>query len=126
MVSIYTYLKGRIKSFGFAFKGIYTLVQTQPNAQIHLLAIIVIIGLSLAIGLESWEWCVILICMSIVLLAEAMNTAIEFLADQITTEYQPLIGKAKDVAAGGVLLSVIFCGIAWGIIFIPKILVFFH
>jgi diacylglycerol kinase (ATP) len=39
--------------------------------------------------------------------AEALNTALEFLADVASPEFHPLVGKAKDVAAGGVLISAI-------------------
>lgn len=115
------YLISRIKSFGYAFKGIATLFGTQPNAQIHLLAVVVISALGWFLGLSGLEWCAIIICMGIVLLAEGMNTALEFLTDLASPDFHPLAGKAKDVAAGAVLISVIFCGIVWGIIYLPKI-----
>ncbi len=121
MSSIGSYLIARIRSFGYAFKGIYTLFATQPNAQIHLLAIVVIGLLGWFLGLSSTEWSLITICIAMVLLAEGMNTAIEFIVDLVSPDIHPLAGKAKDVGAGAVLLSVIFCGIVWGIIYIPKI-----
>ena len=122
MAKITTYLMGRVRSFGYAFKGIYTLFSTQPNAQIHLLAVLVISLLGWFLGLSPLEWCAIIICMGIVLLAEGINTAIEFIVDLASPDFHPLAGKAKDVGAGAVLLSVIFCGIVWGIIYIPKIM----
>lgn len=122
MSAIRTYLIARIKSFGYAGKGILILFRTQANAQIHLLAIVLICALGGYLKLAALEWCVIAICITIVLLAEALNTALEFLVDLVSPEYNPLAGKVKDVAAGGVLLSVIGCGVAWGIIYIPKLL----
>jgi diacylglycerol kinase len=115
------YLQQRIRSFGFAFQGIATLIRSQPNARIHLLAIVLITGLGLYLGLSVPEWCLILICMAVVLLAEAINTALEFLTDLVSPEFHPLAKKVKDVAAGAVLLTVILCGIVWGLIFIPYI-----
>ncbi|MEZ4777379.1 MAG: diacylglycerol kinase family protein [Bacteroidia bacterium] len=122
MSAIANYLRSRIRSFGYAFKGIATLFRTQANAQIHLLAVLVISLLGWYLGLNATEWCLILICMALVLVAEGMNTALEFLTDLVSPDPHPLAGKAKDVAAGAVLISVIFCAVVWGIIFIPKIL----
>lgn len=122
MSVIFHYFISRIRSFGYAFKGIATLFRTQANAQIHLLAVLVISLLGWYLGLNATEWCIILICMALVLVAEGMNTALEFLTDLVSPDPHPLAGKAKDVAAGAVLISVIFCAVVWGIIFIPKIL----
>ncbi|MEL6132935.1 MAG: diacylglycerol kinase family protein [Bacteroidota bacterium] len=115
------FLKSRTKSFGYAFKGIGTLFATQVNARIHALAILVIGVLGAYLGLSNMEWAIIAICMGIVLTAEAINTSIEFIVDLVSPDYHELAGKAKDLAAGAVLLSVIFCGIAWALIFLPKI-----
>ena len=116
-----SYLIGRLKSFGYAFKGIWTLFSTQPNARIHLLATVIIIGLGIALGLSPMEWCFIIGCIALVLMAEAVNTAIEFVVDLVSPDYHELAEKAKDVAAAAVLLSVICCGVVWGIIYLPKI-----
>ena len=118
----YSFITGRIRSFGYAFKGIWILFATQKNAQVHLLALIIISLWGFYLGLDKMEWCAICICIALVLMAEAMNTAIEFLVDLVSPEYNPLAGKAKDVAAAAVLLCVIVCGIVWAIIFLPKIL----
>ncbi len=119
------YFRKRIQSFVYAFKGIRELFVSQPNAQIHLVAMGVILAIGWYIGISSMEWCLIIICMALVLVAEGLNTALEFLTDLASPDFHPLAGKAKDVAAGSVLLAVILCGIVWGIIFIPKITAFF-
>ena len=116
-----SYLRSRVRSFRFAFQGIFLLFTTQPNAQIHLVATGVIVGLGIGLRLASWEWCAIVGCIALVLMAEAMNTAIEYVVDLVSPEQHPLAGKAKDVAAGAVLLSVIICGVVWGIIYLPKL-----
>lgn len=116
-----SYLKKRIESFGYAFKGIATLFKTEAHAQVHLVALVVISLMGFWLGLSATEWCLILICMALVLCAEAINTALEALTDLVSPDHHPLAGKAKDVAAGAVLLSVIFCGVVWGIIFLPKL-----
>jgi diacylglycerol kinase len=101
---ITSYLSKRLKSFGYAFQGIRTLVTTQPHAQLHLLATIVVVTAGIRVGLRRWEWVAIMLCIGMVLMAEALNTALEFLADEVSLEQRERIGKAKDVAAGGVLI----------------------
>ena len=101
------YLSARIRSFGYAIKGIMTLLGTQPHAHLHLLATVVVTGAGVYLHLRRWEWVAILLCIGMVWMAEALNTAIEFLADEVTLERRDRIGKAKDVAAGGVLIVAI-------------------
>ncbi|TAE54936.1 MAG: diacylglycerol kinase family protein [Bacteroidetes bacterium] len=118
---MFSFLAGRIRSFGYAIRGIFTLFRTQKNAQVHLLAVVLVSLVAALLHVSATEWCLLLICMGQVLLAEGANTALEFLCDKVSPEYDPLIGKAKDVAAGAVLLSVIFCALVWAIIHVPKI-----
>lgn len=102
------FLTGRIKSFGYAFKGIATLIASQPNAQIHLVATLVVVGLGFWLDIQRGEWVALLLAMALVWLAEGMNTALEFLTDLASPDYHPLAGKAKDVAAGAVLIAALF------------------
>ena len=92
-------LSKRIRSFGYAFKGIAALF-TQPNACIHAVVMVIVIGCGVALRLAVWEWCAVCLCIGGVLMAEAFNTAIEALADKVSPGFDPLIGRAKDVAAG--------------------------
>ena len=114
-------LKKRLRSFSYAFKGIGALF-SQPNACIHASVTIIVIVCGSWFGLAVWEWCVVILCIGGVLMAEAMNTAIESLCDKVSPEYDPLIGRAKDVAAGAVLLFVMAAVIVGLIIFLPKFL----
>lgn len=114
-------LKKRIKSFSFAFKGIKTLVETQENAQIHLFAIVVVTIAGWFFKVSNIEWCFLIVAYTIVLAAEAVNTAIEFLVDLASPNYHPLAGKAKDVAAAAVLITAIGAVIIGVIIFLPKL-----
>ncbi|MEM6800125.1 MAG: diacylglycerol kinase family protein [Bacteroidota bacterium] len=117
-----SYLKKRIQSFGYAFKGIGTFFKDEAHPKIHLLAALVITALGFYLNLSATEWCLIVICMALVLCAEAMNSALENLTDLASPDPHPLAGKAKDIAAGAVLMTVILGGIVWSIIFIPKLL----
>lgn len=115
------YLTARLRSFGYAFRGIGFFFRDTPHAQIHLLAALLITGLGAWLGLSGTEWCLIFLCMGLVMVTEALNSALEYLTDLVSPGYHPLAGKAKDLAAGAVLLGVIFAALVWGIIFLPKL-----
>ncbi len=119
-------LSKRIKSFKYAFKGIVDLFKTQPNAQIHLVAAVLVIALAYYFDVSTTEWCLLVLCIALVWSAEAMNTALEYLTNLVSPDYHPLAGKAKDVAAAAVLLMAIGTIIVGSIIFSPKIVVLFQ
>jgi len=101
------YLSKRLQSIGYALNGVKTLLSTQAHARLHLLATLLVIGAGFFVRLRRWEWVAILLCIGMVWLAEALNTALEFLADEVSLEQRERIGKSKDVAAGGVLITAI-------------------
>jgi len=70
---------------------------------------------------SSADWCWIILAISIVWTAEALNTAFEFLADAASPEFHPLVRDAKDVAAGAVLVTAVAAVIIGAIIFWPYI-----
>lgn len=98
-------LSDRIKAFGFAIAGLTKAVKTQHALwfQLSAAAAIILLGLYLNVSREDWRWLIVAIAM--VIAAETMNTAIEFLADAVTREHHELIGHAKDIAAGAVLAA---------------------
>lgn len=112
-------LRKRIKSFGYAFKGIASLLKREHNAWIHCIAIIVVTLAGLHFGITRTEWCIVCLCFSMVLAAEGFNTAIERLVDLVSPDFHPVAGDVKDVAAGAVLICAIAAAIIGMIIFIP-------
>lgn len=108
--------------FRYAFRGIALLARTQHNAWIHLIATFAVLGAGWACRLAPLEWCAIVLAAGGVWSAEALNTAIEFLANEVTTEIRPRIGYAKDLGAAGVLLSSIAAAIVGLIVFGPHLL----
>lgn len=111
----------RINSFKYAFQGISDLFRSQPNAKIHSLVAIVVIGSGLYFSLSNTEWSIVLLTIFLVLAAEAFNTAIEYLTDLVSPEYHELAGKTKDAAAAGVLLTSMGAVLVGIVIFLPKI-----
>lgn len=96
---------GRIRSFGYALTGITDMLRTQQNAWIHAAATCAVTTLGLLLGLSRTEWTLIVLAIVSVWTAEALNTAIELLTDIVAPDFHPLAARAKDVAAGAVLIA---------------------
>jgi len=96
---------GRLRSFRYALRGIAVMLRTQHNAWLHAAATVAVCAAGLALGLSAGEWCWIVLAIVAVWTAEALNTAFEFLTDVASPNFHPLAEKAKDVAAGAVLIS---------------------
>jgi diacylglycerol kinase (ATP) len=114
---------GRVRSFKYAIQGIRHMLRSQHNAWIHLVATLVTVVVGFTLNLAAGEWCWIVLAISAVWASEAMNTAFEFLCDATIEDFHPVIGHAKDVAAGAVLISAIGSVMVGCIIYLPKILV---
>lgn len=115
------YFKKRLQSFKYALRGIYLLCSEQANAKIHLSVSIVVIITALILKLNTIEFCLILFCIVMVIAAEAFNSALEYLADRVEPNKDPLIEKSKDLAAAAVLICSIGAAVLGLIIFLPKI-----
>ena len=111
----------RLESFRCAFRGVGTLLGSQHNARVHLLATVCACGLGLLIGISRLEWVAIAVAIVMVWMAEALNTAFEFLCDVASPEFHPLVQKGKDVAAGAVLLSAAGAVIIGLLVFVPHL-----
>lgn len=114
-------LEKLIKSFGYAFTGIYRLFESEPNARIHLLATICALAAGIFFRISKTEWCIILIVIALVWAAEAFNTVLEKLTDHLFPEYNETARFAKDVSAAAVLICAVVAFVCGLIIFSPKI-----
>jgi diacylglycerol kinase (ATP) len=112
---------GRIRSVKYALRGIGVMVASQHNAWIHAAATVSVVGAGLAVGLSRSEWCWIVLAIVSVWTAEALNTALELLTDVASPAVHPIAGKAKDVAAGAVLLAAAGALVIAGLVFWPKV-----
>jgi len=115
----------RLKSFRYAFNGIRLLFQKEHNSWIHAFVTICVIIAGIVLKISLLEWAAIVIVIGLVLAAEAVNSAIEALADHVCTDYSLDIKQVKDLAAGAVLLTAIAAAIVGLIIFVPKLILVF-
>jgi len=117
------FIKKRVLSFKYAFNGIFYFIKSQHNAWIHIVAAFFAIVFGFIFNISVTEWCIIIIIISLVLSAEAFNTAIEKIVDLVSPEYNKLAGIIKDVSAGAVLILAIAAALTGIIIFLPKFLI---
>ena len=114
--------RARARSFVYAFRGVKTLLRSEHNAWLHLIAATAAVAAGWFFGINGAEWCLVAFAVGSVMAAEAFNTAIETLADAVSPEQNPVVGKAKDLAAGGVLLTSGGAAAVGLIVFVPKLL----
>jgi diacylglycerol kinase (ATP) len=115
-------MKKFIRGFGYAFKGLQYATATQLNFRVHLVATLIALYTGYALHISTNEWLWIILGIALVLITELLNTAIEFLTNLVSPDYNELAGHVKDVSAGAVLVCAIFALITGCIIFIPKLL----
>ncbi|OGY17523.1 MAG: hypothetical protein A2784_05175 [Candidatus Chisholmbacteria bacterium RIFCSPHIGHO2_01_FULL_48_12] len=108
-------------SFKVAFSGLKYAFLTQPNFRVHSLIAALVLTTAVILKLSRLEWLVLLVAVTLVLIAEMINTSLEAATDLLAPEYQSQAKIAKDVAAGMVLLAAIFSVIIGLVIFIPHL-----
>ena len=111
----------RIRSVRFALRGIRWMLLSQHNAWIHAAATLVAVTAGAIFRIDAHEWLVIVLALMAVWTAEALNTAFEALCDVASPDFHPSVERAKDVAAGAVLISAIGSVLVAVLIFGPRL-----
>lgn len=107
------------ESFACAFRGIAALLKSEVHARIHLVATIVVLALGWWFGITGSKWIAVILAIGLVWVAEALNTAIEYVADLAHPDEHPEVKKLKDLAAAAVLFASIAALIVGAIVFLP-------
>ena len=119
------YIKARVRSFEYALNGIYFLFIDEPNAIVQAILAIVALVMGVLLRISSIEWIILCLVIGLVLAMEAVNSAIENLADFASNKrIEESSKRTKDLSAAAVLFTSITALIAGLIIFLPKLLSF--
>jgi len=94
-----------VDSFKHAVDGIVHTLRTQRHMRFHFAIVVLVLGVGALYGLDRIETLILLFTISMVLMAEMFNTALEAIVDLTTEVYHPLAKFAKDIAAGAVLIT---------------------
>ena len=97
------------------------LVRTQPNFRVHLVAAAAVLAVSFGVGVTIVEMAIMVLAIGLVLVAEAMNTAIEAVVDLASPAIHPLARIAKDVAAAGVLVAAGIAALTGLVVLLPRL-----
>lgn len=111
----------RVRSFGYAFAGMWHVVRREHNAWIHALATVLVLVFGIWLEISRVEWAVLVLAMGGVWLGESVNTAVEAIVD-MSGEENEYAKIAKDTAAGGVLFFAIAAAAAGFLIMLPPLL----
>ncbi|WP_345949530.1 diacylglycerol kinase family protein [Mucilaginibacter sp. PAMB04274] len=111
-----------LKGFGYAFTGLKYAMLTQLNFRVHLVAMLLAVFMGYSLHISATEWLWISLCITLVLLVELLNTAIELLTDLVSPEYNPKAGHVKDISAAAVLITAFFALATGLVIFLPKLI----
>lgn len=109
----------RVNAFKYAFEGIISAFKTEVHLKVHLLATLVVVNTGFYFHITKIEWCCILLCCTLVISLELINSAIEKLTDGLFKDVHPNAKYIKDVAAGSVLVAAIVSIVIAVIIFYP-------
>jgi diacylglycerol kinase (ATP) len=116
-----SFLGKRIRSIGYAFRGMILLLSREASIQVQAVIAIIMTVLGFVVGLSATEWMIQCLTIALVMGIEGMNTAVEELADFVHPEQHPRIGFVKDVAAGAVFIAALIAVVVGGILYFPKI-----
>ncbi|MCE2495955.1 MAG: diacylglycerol kinase family protein [Flavobacteriales bacterium] len=114
-------MKREIQSFRAAFKGLLELWIKERHGRFHLLATVLALAGGFACGLQTFEWIAVLLCIALVNGLEALNSALEKTLDLLHPDTHPAVGRAKDLAAGAVLVAAIVAAVVGLLVFGPYV-----
>ncbi len=115
------FLKSRVASIGYALAGLGFILRSQHNAKVHLAMACSVVLAGLAVGLSRDDWLWVALAITLVWFAEAMNTGFEYLCDVVSPEFSERVGRAKDIAAGAVLICAVFAVVVGLVVFVPHL-----
>lgn len=113
-----------VNSFGYAGRGIVDALKDEPNLRIHFLIATLVVVLGFVFRLELIEWAVIIVCITLVITFELINTVLEEMVDLANPEISTAARKAKDISAATVLIASIGSALVGLLLFLPRIFQF--
>ena len=116
-----SFFLNRIKSVGFALKGMFLLLRTEASIKVQFVIALITAAAGFYFEISTIEWIIQCLAIGMVMGIEGMNTAVEKLSDFVQPNHDEKIGFIKDVSAGAVMIVSILASIIGLLIYIPKI-----
>lgn len=115
------FLRRHFYSFIFAINGLKKALSSWSNLWVELLAAILVFFFGIIFNIPKVEWLIVIWCIGLVISLELMNSAIEVVLDFLHKEHHEDIKKAKDIAAGAVLVAALTSAVIGLLIFGPRL-----
>ncbi len=122
-VKIMINLKRLIKSFKYAFKGLYKTFREEQNLKIQSIAACLVVILAVYFNITRTEWMFLVFVIGLVILMEIANSAIERVTDVLKPRIHDYVKEIKDIAAAGVMVASLIALVIGIIIFWPYIMI---
>ena len=109
------------KKFRDAFRGVGVGVRGQSSFRVHFFFAAAVIVCAVVMRMPRVEWCVLLVCIALVLAAELFNSALELLAKAITEEHDRRLADALDIGSAAVLVASLGAALVGSILFLHRL-----
>jgi diacylglycerol kinase len=109
------------RKFRDAFHGVKEGIRGQSSFRGHFFAAGAVIAAATALGTSVTEWCLLLLCITVVVTTELLNSALESMAKAITREHDPHVGNALDIGSAAVLLASMGAAIVGALVFVRRL-----
>lgn len=104
-----------------ASNGLVVCLRQDRHIKVHMAAFAVVMAAGILLGLQSWEWVAVVLVSAAVISLELINSALERALDKLHPDHDPMIGQAKDILAGAVLVMAVAAVAIGLLIFLPRI-----
>jgi len=112
----------RLRSFGYAMKGIALVIRYEHNARIHLVSAMAATAMGILLHINRVEWVLVILCVGLVIVTEIVNTAIEKLVDLVSPQQSEQAKVIKDISAAAVLVSACIALLTGLVVFLPHLI----
>ena len=110
-------------TFKNARKGMRLTLKSERNLRIHLFVAALVLITAYCLNFSITKFCILLLTIAVVISAEMFNSAIEFSLDAIFhNKYSRMVGMAKDIAAGAVMVVTITAVMIGVLLFAPPVI----
>ena len=109
-----------VKAVRYSFQGLVAAVRYEAAFRQELLLAAALTPAAFWVGQTTMQILVLIASLVFVLVVELLNSAVEAVADAVSLEENPLIGRAKDLGSAAVLLSLLLAGVLWALILLNR------
>lgn len=115
--------QGFSNTFKNARKGMRIVLKSEVNIRVHFCIAMIVIALAFILDFSIERMCLLILTIGLVIISEMVNSAIEFSLDAVFhNKYSKLVGMAKDISAGAVMLASVIAVVVGVLLFGSQVL----